>query len=377
MLNKWQKCKKILIIRPDNMGDILMSTPAINALKSTFNCHITLLTSSMGKPIVNFIPCIDEVLIFDLPWVKSEIQHNNINFDSAILEIIKGNFDGAVIFNVYSQNPVPSIMLAYLAGIPLRLAYCRENIYGLLTDWLPDKEPFTFILHQVKRDINLVEFIGANVFNDNIVLKISDDGWAALKLKLIKSGVDLNKKWIVAHAGVSEEKRGYPNENWIKLSKQIIAELGFQILFTGAKSETELTEDLAEQCGKDAISLSGKINMEEFILLIKNAPLVISVNTVAIHIAAATNTPIIVLYALTNPQHLPWKGKGKVFPYQVPAQLKSKNEIIKYVAENLQPNVPVIQTPVEVFYEVANILLHDKLDNIPEMFELKKLICTN
>ncbi len=143
------------------------------------------------------------------------------------------------------------------------------------------------------------------------------------------------------------------------------------MLFTGSKSETELTTYLAQQTGSGSFSLGGELNMEEFLLLIKNAPLIISVNTLAIHIAAATNTPIIVLYALTNPQHLPWKAKGKILPYQVPDDLKSKNEIIKFVTKYLHPDVPKMQQPQEIYDEVFKILRLNKLDQIPEMLDLK------
>lgn len=188
------------------MGDILMSSPAIRALKTTFNCHITLLTSSMGKPIVGFIPCIDEMIVYDLSWVKSNNAFNDGDFNS-LIEIIKNkNFDAAIIFTVYSQNPMPSVMLAYLANIPLRLAYCRENPYGLLTDWLPDEEPYSYIIHQVKRDLKLIEFIGAKAECDNLLLQIKSDNWFALQSNLSSIGIDLNKMWIIAHAGVSEEK---------------------------------------------------------------------------------------------------------------------------------------------------------------------------
>ena len=71
MSKSWQDCKNILIIRPDNMGDLIMSAPAIRALKETFNSRITVLTSSMGAGIIPFIPEIDDVIIFDLAMDKS------------------------------------------------------------------------------------------------------------------------------------------------------------------------------------------------------------------------------------------------------------------------------------------------------------------
>lgn len=152
----WQGCKNILCIRPDNMGDLIMSGPAIRALKKSFGARITLLTSIMAKGITLMMPEIDEVMVYDVPWVKTAEIEDTKAFYDVIADIKNKNFDAAVVFTVYSQNPQPTAMLAYLAGVPQILAYCRENPYQLINNWVPDKEPYELIKHQVKRDLDLV-----------------------------------------------------------------------------------------------------------------------------------------------------------------------------------------------------------------------------
>src|SRR4051812_9787910 len=104
-METWNDCKNILCIRLDNMGDVLMSSPAIRALKETFNCKITLLTSSVGKAIAPFIPTIDEVIQYDVPWVKNEEKIVDNSFLQIVNQLKKKRFDAAVIFTVFSQNP--------------------------------------------------------------------------------------------------------------------------------------------------------------------------------------------------------------------------------------------------------------------------------
>src|SRR5687767_4846599 len=126
-MEHWMSCKNLLCIKPDNMGDIIMSGPAIRAFKEKFKCNITLLCSSMGKPITPCIAEINDIIVFDLPWVKvtEEIEPDNI---LQLVELLKNkSFDAAVIFTTYSQSALPAAMLVYLAGIPRRLAYSREN----------------------------------------------------------------------------------------------------------------------------------------------------------------------------------------------------------------------------------------------------------
>lgn len=330
------------------MGDLLMSTPAIRALKETFNSRITVLTSSMAAGIARHIPEIDEIIPFDVPWVKT--AHASFSTDFLVLmEVLKQKqFDAAVIFTVFSQNPMPAVMLAYLADIPFRLAYCRENPYELLTNWVPDEEPYTLIKHQVERDLDLVAAIGATTLDDSLSLKIPD-AWASTQKKIGKNSIDLQKPWLILHPGVSELKRQNPVKNWIELGKRLVKDFGYQLLLTGSASEKQLTDEIQQGIGHNAFSIAGLLTLDEFICLIKEAPLLISVNTGPVHIAASTQTPVVVLYAQTNPQHTPWKTPNKVLFFEVPEALRSKNEVLKFVQTNQEkaPEIIAVEAVLE------------------------------
>ena len=367
MKQDWTDCKNILIIRADNMGDLLMSSPAIRAVKETLKCRISVLTSSMGEGIANFIPEIDEVITCDFPWVKTNAKFSSSDCVQLVDKLKAFKFDGAIIFTVYSQNPLPSAMLAFLAEIPRRLAYCRENPYQLLTHWVPEKEPYTFIRHQVRRDLDLVAHINCLITDEHLSLRTDKSSWPALTSKLEEMGIHRDKPWIIFHAGVSEQKRQYPMKCWIDAGRLLLKELPCQLLLTGSLSEASLSNKISAGIGEESYSLAGKLNLEEFITLVKHAALVISVNTATIHIAAATGSPIIVLYALTNPQHTPWKVKGEILPFKVPDKLKSKNEVVKYVSDNLFDNDVTTPTPADILEAAQRVLQQPQIALIPEI----------
>lgn len=359
----WEKCKNILCIRADNMGDLIMSYPAIRALKETFGAKITVLTSSMGKPVTPYLPAIDEVIVYDLPWVRTNQAFDPAVFDHIVKHLRSFQFDAAVIFTVFSQNPLPSAMLAYLAGIPLRLAYCRENPYQLLTHWIPEQEPYSYIRHQVIRDLELVEKIGAKTTNQKLSLHVSDDAWYTTLQKLKQAGVSDQKPWLVLHAPVSEQKREFPMPDWAATGRQLIDTFKCQLLLTGASHEAQYTTRLQQMIGKDAFSVAGLFNLEEFITLIMHSPLLLSVNTASIHIAAAVNTPVVVLYALTNPQHVPWKVPHKVLYFDVPAELQSRNEVLRHVYNYVLKKPATPPSPADIVNAVKVLL--GKLFNAP------------
>jgi ADP-heptose:LPS heptosyltransferase len=357
----WQGCKNILCIRPDNMGDLIMSGPAVRALKETFGAQITVLTSSMAKGIVKHIPEIDDAIIFDLPWVKTADTPDPESFDNIVGLIKQRQFDAAVIFTVYSQNPLPTAMLAYLAGIPKILAYCRENPYHLINNWLPEKEPYQLIKHQVRRDLDLVATVGAFTKNDALKIKVDEDLWPTVASKLQQTGVDIDKPWLLLHAGVSEIKREYPVKKWADAGQQLI-ENDYQLILTGSAAELQLTDELERRIGAGSFSASGLFSLAEFVCLVKQAPIILSVNTGTVHIAAAVGTPVVVLYAQTNPQHTPWGVPHKVLEFGVPAHLRSKNQVVAYVNETHYGVPAVLPTPKEIVSAVKELL---NLPNLP------------
>jgi lipopolysaccharide heptosyltransferase II len=353
-MSDWKDCKNILCMRPDNMGDLVMSGPAIRALKETFGAYITVLTSSMAKAITPFMPEIDETIVFDLPWIKTDKMADTDSIIHLVEALKLRRFDAAVIFTVYSQNPLPTAMLAYMAGVPKVLAYCRENPYGLLTHWLPDEEPYRFIRHQVRRDLELVKSIGAVPSCGHLCLQISDI-WDTVTQKLEKIGIEIDRPWLILHAGVSEAKRQYPFDLWVETAQKLIREKNYQVLLTGSASEKKLTDTLQKAIGEGSYSIAGMLNMEEFICLVKHAPVMISVNTGTIHIAAAVGTPVVVLYAQTNPQHTPWKVPGTVLQFPVAEELRSRNEVIRYVNRKLYNQLIGMPGPGDIIRAVTKL----------------------
>jgi lipopolysaccharide heptosyltransferase II len=365
MIDDWSNCKNILCIRPDNIGDLLMSSPAITALKETFGCRITVLTSSMAFSIADHMPGIDEVLVYDVPWVKSTSPDAFHDYQLLIRSLVQKRFDAAIVFTVFSQNPLPSVMIAYHANIPKRLGYCRENPYLLLTHWIPDEEPYNFVQHQVKRDLKLVASVGAIVSTDHI--KIKFNGRTNCVDEFL-SGNELEKiPWMIFHPGVSEQKREYPEQLWIETGRQVVQSLKAKIIVTGSAKEKALCSTIANGIGDDARSAAGLFTLGEFIDLIHRASLVVSVNTATAHIAAAVDTSVIVLYALTNPQHPPWKAKGKIFPFSVDEKLRSKNEVLKFVQQKYFEHHCALPSPQAISEAVGQIIVEKINEEIPEL----------
>lgn len=318
-MSDWDAARRILAIRLDSLGDVLMTTPAIRALRSGPSVdHVTLLTSPSGAAIARMVPEVDEVLAYEAPWMKAGDAHS-CEYDVAMVaRLTEGGFDAAVIFTVYSQTPYPAAMLCRLAGIPLVLAHVRERAYRLVSNAVPESEPEQHIRHEVQRHLDLVATLGWHAADERMSLQPSAD--ATLEAEALIERLALKRgRWALVHPGATASSRRYPPEFFAAAMRELTHRDGWSFVVTGDGSEVGLCAALIAEAGT-GIDLAGQLDLPTLVALIARAPLVITNNTGPAHIAAATGTPLVDLYALTNPQHTPWGTKARVLSHDVPCR---------------------------------------------------------
>jgi lipopolysaccharide heptosyltransferase II len=320
--SQWQEARRLLCIRLDAMGDVLMTSPALHALKAAHpDRHLTLMTSASGARIAAMIPAIDAVLRYDPPWMKATAPRPDAAADLDMIQALKAQaFDGVVIFTVYSQNPLPAAMMCYLADIPLRLAHCHENPYQLLTDWLPDPEPQQLVRHEARRQLDLVASIGCRPDSEKLQLAIPATALQAVQQRLAAAGISRQRPMIVLHSGATAPSRCYPPEKFAVAARHLVEQLDAQLIFTGSGAETAMVQAIQAAMKAPSWSFAGGLDLPELAALIQQADLLVSNNTGPAHIAAAVQTPVVDLYALTNPQHAPWQVPHALLFHDVPCR---------------------------------------------------------
>ncbi len=363
MQSGWAEAENILCVRLDSLGDVLMTTPAIRAVKeSAPGRRVTLLTSPSGAAAARLVPEIDAVIVYEAPWIKATGARQDAEPDLAMIrELSARRFDAAVVFTVYSQNPLPAALLCYLAGIPLRLAHCRENPYQLLTDWAKEREPEQYLRHEVRRQLDLVERVGFRTADDHLSIRVPAKAEARVSALLERIGVDPTRPWVVIHPGATAPARRYPPASYAQVARTLVEQEGWQVLFTGGQDEAALVEGIRDEMHAPSWSLVNCLALEEMAALLAQAPLLISNNTGPVHMAAAVGTPVVDLYALTNPQHTPWRVPNRVLFHDVACKdcYKSVCPLGHHNCLRLVQPQQVVQAAVELVEEV-NASLEDQ-----------------
>ncbi|HKU85006.1 MAG TPA: glycosyltransferase family 9 protein [Casimicrobiaceae bacterium] len=316
----WRDAESVLALRLDGMGDLLMTTPALRALKEALpSRRLALLTSPQGAAIGRELPFVDDVIVFDAPWVKSGDTQPSSSATTALIRRLHARaYDAAIVFTVYSQSALPAAMLLYQAGVPLRAAHCRENPYALLTHWQadPDRDPHAGVRHEVERQIDLVASLGVDVVHTCLQFPVRAGAKRSMRAKALAAGLSSQRPWLVVHPGATAASRRYPVAS-LALAVAALAESGrWQVVIAGGGADVAAAKKLTARV-PGAVSLAGALGIAELAALLQDAETVVCNNSVAAHLCAAVGTPVVDLYALTNPQHTPWQVAHRTLSHDV------------------------------------------------------------
>ena len=313
---KPEALRRVLLVRVDNLGDVLLTTPAFRAVRQTLPwAHLALLAGPAGCEVSKLNPDIDETILYHAlsEDVYFQLPQDPEREMAAIQALKERTFDAAIIFTSYKQSALPVAYLCYLAGIPLRAAGSFEGSGSLLThrhryeETIPPK-------HETLRGLELVESLGFPPVEPEMVLvPREEDEETATKL-LERYDVE---RFVVVHPGSSASSRTYPAERYASVVEELADRGRLPVLVTGGPGEEDLTRQVAGSAG---IALGGETGFGEFASLVGRAAVVVTNNTGTTHVASALKAPVVTVFAGTNPpeQWGPWRTPHHLLTYPVP-----------------------------------------------------------
>lgn len=325
----WTTLQNLLVMRLDNMGDVMMTSPALRSLRENLpHAKITLLASPSGALTAPLLPWVDEVIPWRVLWQDLGRLDFNPDREWQLIETLKTRqFEAAILFTSFSQSPHPPALICALAGIPLRLGESKEIDVGTLTHALP---PAPDQLHQVERNLRLIEFVGFHVRDRHLSLHVSTEAQKSAKALLLQSSKIQNLKseiqfvpqaldtddqqrgssigtllaspsaYFVLNPWTTCQSRNYDTTRFAIAARELSQITNFPVVVTGVEKDRDRAASVLNVLGDRAIDLVGKTNLSELVALIAGARLVLTNNTSTMHIADAMNTPSVILFAGTE-----------------------------------------------------------------------------
>jgi ADP-heptose:LPS heptosyltransferase len=258
---------------------------------------VTLLCGPRGRQAAELLPCVDDLVTWRAPWIDPEPEPvDRADVDAIVDRLAALRADAAVIFGSFHQSPLPTALLARLAGIPF-VAATSVDYPGALLDV---RHRIADDVHEVERALDLAAAAG-------FPLPEHDDG--ALRIRRAAAPVQ-SGGYVVVHPGASVPARAWSPERHAALVDALVA-AGHRVVVTGSPGERALTAAVAGPPRPAVTDLGGRTTLAELAEVLAAARAVVVGNTGPAHLAAAVATPVVSLYAPTVPA-VRWR------PWQVP-----------------------------------------------------------
>jgi len=292
---KKEGIKKILIVRIDEIGDVILTTPLLKTLRNGFkDAEISVLIKSSTKELLENNPDINKTYVCKYPWLKEKFRLNY--FIKLMEELKKENFD-----LVIELHPDPrNILLAFLIG-KYRIGYGFRGLGFLL-----DKEiKYDPNMHIIDANLEVAKALGIKRLYREVSMGYSkkEDRYANNLFRKNK----IRNKFICINPGTGRISKTWIEERWAKLAEELINKYKIRVIFTGSlREETYINSILnlikEKRIKKNIINLAGRTSLRQLAAVYKKALFVIAPDSGPLHIARAVKTPLIGLYGPVDPK---------------------------------------------------------------------------
>jgi len=294
------RIQKILVRAPNWIGDAVMATPSLTALRRFHeSAEIVLLAKPLVAALFEQHPDIDRIIIYEDPG-----GHTGLSGLWRLGRTLKHEqFDLAFLL----QNALEAALLAFFAGITNRVGYASDGRTLLLTQSLKKKNPAPHRTDAYLALIGLVDAEGDSINAEEKrppYLVVSSKERQAARVFLKSLGIPDDGSPLIGFnpgAAYGTAKRWLP-EYFAALADQLIEKKQANILIFGAQSEIRVAETITEQMKHTAFILSGKTTVRQLMACIKTCDLFISNDSGPMHLASALSVPQIALFGPTNAQ---------------------------------------------------------------------------
>lgn len=294
---------RILIVRGDRIGDLVLSTPSLTALRNQFpDAHITLVVRSYTKDLVIDNPMVDKLVEFSTRM--SPLQ--NIRF---LLKLKKNQYDLAVVLH----SSIWWCIVAYMTGAPIRIGYQEKGGGFLLTKPISPKKEHQ-IAHELERTLDVVRTIGADTSERFPCVSVTEQGERYADFFFDHNVFTRGDKIIAIHPGARQEYIRWRKDRFAAIANMIIERYSFKILLIGGKSEKRLIDDVYRQIiKKKFVGVATDMALTQLVSVIKRCDLFIGNSTGPMHIAAAVGVPVVAIFGCIHPQdsYKRWGPWGK------------------------------------------------------------------
>jgi ADP-heptose:LPS heptosyltransferase len=322
-VNKTPETPRILLVRPDHLGDLILTTPIIHALKEQApNGHITVMVGAWSSEVIEHHPDIDGILNCRFPGFRRAAQKAltpYILLFKTAKQLQYEHFDVGI-------NLRPDFWwgaaLLYLARIPRRVGYALEPGKPFLTHAAPFQSPQHATISNLCLTSIALQSIGYPCLEEPFTPERyplyfipTPDEQELASTRLINERIEVDSSLVIIHPGSGAEVKLWRTRGWAfcadALTKSLTMGSPVRIILTGSNTERPMLEEIARNMQSPAVLVTDA-TIGQLAALQAKARLVLSVDSGPLHLAISQGTPTIQLFGPTDPRIFgPWGKKER------------------------------------------------------------------
>jgi len=287
------RAKRIALIKPSALGDIVHALPVLHALRIRFpDAHLTWVVNRSFEPLLVGHPDLDATLPVDRQGMRQGLRQAATTIARLARQLRRGRFD----LVIDMQGLLRSGLMAAATGAARRvgLGTCREGSRHFYTDIVPT--PHGMAEHAVDRHWRVAAAFGMGQLPKSFPVPIPGTArdWVTIQLH------DLPRPWLAFGVGATWTTKRWPPESFAVLARRAQARFGGSILFVGGPSETPLVRQVASDLVGPFRDFTGKTSLPQLAALLDRADVMVSNDTGPLHLAAALGRPVVAPYLCTK-----------------------------------------------------------------------------
>ncbi len=292
-LKERKKIKRLLIRSTNWIGDAVMTTPAVCAIRSNFpSAHVSMLAKPWVAPVFAHCPYVDEIIVYD----ANGRHHGVVGTVRLAKDLRAYRFDAAILL----QNAIEAALIAFMAGIPNRIGFDTDARRMLLTHPVHCTKAIKSI-HQTGYYLKMLEGSGLVAGKQTLELSVGTENRHRAGRILSAHGITpvVRVVGLNPSATFGPAKQWFP-ERYAALGDRLNKDLDATVLIFGGPSDRELGRTISRMMAAPSIDLSGRTTLDEAMALIDRCDVFVTNDSGLMHVAAALNTPLVAIFGSTN-----------------------------------------------------------------------------
>lgn len=289
--------RRILIVQTQRLGDVMCATPLFTAVRNQFpRAHVAALVHRPMDQLLQSNPDLDAVLTYD-----RQTTHKSMLARLAFIgELRAQRFDW-----VLSIHAASSVAFAiWQSGIPWRTCVWR---YGRRRrpHWAAKfhqqvyQDRIAGSRHEIEHNLDVLRELGMEPRHEGYRVCLRDEEQLQARSWLRERGRNELRPLAIIHPGHGGGRQAWPAEYYAAVGEGLV-ERGYQVAITGSSGERDLVTSVVSGMRSPALALAGGMGLREFVAVLAQAGLFVSVSTGPMHLASALRIPAVTLYGPTD-----------------------------------------------------------------------------